>query len=78
MLQHSQRQLPFVRSFFALLVFFVSPAEPVRPFAPLLNVPHVRVSNMGRKDRGRLRHAPPTPPVSPPPPRVPPPSSHAS
>ena len=74
MLQHSQRQLPFVRSFFALLVFFVSPpAEPARPFVPLLNVSHVRVSNMGRKDRGRQRHAPPTPPFSPPPPRVLPP-----
>jgi len=72
-LQLSQRQLPFVRSFFALVVFFVSPAEPVRPFAPLLNVPHVRVSNMGRKDRGRLRHAPPHPSSLPPsPPRAPP------
>jgi len=77
-LQHSQRQLLFVHSFFALLVIFVSPAEPARPFLPLLYVPHVRVSNMGRNDRGRLRHTSLTPPFSPPPPRVPPPSPLAS
>ena len=64
-LLHSQRQLPFVRSFFALLVFFVSPAEPARRFVTLLNVPHVRVSNMDARIEGACGTRP-SPPPSPP------------